>query len=200
MKKFMQKLKKSSKSKKPIIVFIYGAPAVGKYTTAKKLARITGFKLLHSHSVRDLVFEFFDYNRESINGQKIWKFFYFNFIEGVMKERCNVILTHTHAHNRVYSTGLSSLKFVQNIARLVKKNGGIFYPVHLTCEDNELFKRVVSPSRRKFGKGRTVKEMKWMLKIRDYKTSLPIKNNLIINNTRISAIRTAKIIKDHFNL
>ncbi len=196
----MKKLKKSSKNKKPIIVFIYGAPAVGKYTTAKKLVKITGFKLLHNHLVRDLVFRFFNFNRENLHGQEVWKAFYLSFVEGVMKEKTNVILTHTHAHNRVYSTGLSSLKFVDYIAKLVKKNGGIFYPVHLVCEDKELFKRVVMPSRKNFGKGNTIKELKWMLKYRDYRTSLSMKNNFIINNTRISATRTAKIIKDHFNL
>ena len=182
------------------MVFIYGAPAVGKYTTAKKLTKITGFKLLHNHLVRDLVFRFFNFNRENVRGQEIWGSFYLNFVDGVMKEKINVILTHTHAHNRVYPTGLSSLKFVDNIEKIVKKNGGVFYPVHLVCEEKELFKRVVMPSRKNFGKGNTVKELKWMLKYRDYKTPLSARNNFVINNTRISAKRTAKIIKDHFNL
>ena len=56
------------------------------------------------------------------------------------------------------------------------------------------------PSRKNFGKGNTVKELKWMLKYRDYKTPLSARNNFVINNTRVSAKRTAKIIKDHFNL
>ena len=196
----MKKLKKLSKNRKPIMVFIYGAPAVGKYTTAKKLTKITGFKLLHNHLVRDLVFRFFNFNRENVRGQEIWGSFYLNFVDGVMKEKINVILTHTHAHNRVYPTGLSSLKFVDNIEKIVKKNEGVFYPVHLVYEEKELFKRVVMPSRKNFGKGNTVKELKWMLKYRDYKTPLSARNNFVINNTRISAKRTAKIIKDHFNL
>ncbi|MEK9181940.1 MAG: AAA family ATPase [Patescibacteria group bacterium] len=196
----MKKLKKFLKHRKPVVVFIYGAPAVGKYTTAKKLARITGFKLLHSHAIRDLVFGFFNSNRENIHGQEIWKSFYLNFTEGIMKEKVNIIFTHTHARNRIYCSGLSGLKFVDNIVKVVKRNEGIFYPVHLVCEDEELFKRIVSPSRKNFGKACTVKELKWMLRNRDYKTSLLMKNNFIINNTRISAKRTAKIIKDHFNL
>lgn len=205
----MKKLKKSLKNKKPVLVFIYGAPSVGKYTTAKKLAKITGFKVLHNHSVRDLIFGFFHCNngtkafgqdRESVQGQKIWGSFYSNFTKGVMKEKINVIFTYTHAKNRVFCTGLSSLKFVEGIAKIVNDNNGIFYPVHLVCEDDELFKRVLSPSRRKFSKCHTVKEMDWMLRNRDYKTSLQMRNNFVINNTRISAKRTANIIKDHFNL
>ncbi len=196
----MKKLKKSSKRKKPAVVFIYGAPAVGKYTTAKKLAKITGFKVLHGHLIRNFIFNFFELDRENKNGQEIWKSFYTNFTKGVVKERTSVIFTHAHAHNRVYPAGLSSLKFVDYVAKIVKKNGGIFYPVHLVCEDKELFKRVIHPSRKKFRKCNTPKELKWMLKYRDYHTSLPMKNNFIINNTRISAKRTAKIIKDHFNL
>ena len=173
---------------------------MGKYTTAKRLSVITGFKILHSHAVRDLVFKHFDCDRENIYGQEIWKSFYFNFVEGLMKDKKNIIFTHTHAQNRIYCTGLSSLKFIEKIVKIVKKNKGIFYPVHLICEEKELYRRVVLPSRKSFNKSHTVKELRWMLKNRDYRTSLPIKNNFTINNTKISAKRTAKIIKDHFIL
>ena len=37
------------------LIIIHGAPAVGKYTTAKELEKITGFKLVHVHSVYDFL-------------------------------------------------------------------------------------------------------------------------------------------------
>ena len=182
------------------MVLLYGAPAVGKYTTGRRLSKITGFKFLHHHAIRDLVFQFFDFDRENLNGQKVWESLYFNFSEKIMREKINVILTHTHARNRVYATGLSSLKFVERIAKIVKRSGGIFYPVHLICEEKELLKRVVQPSRKRYNKSNTVRELTEMIKSRDYRTPLNVKNNFIINNTRIPAKRTAKVIKDHFNL
>ena len=194
----MKKLKKSSKSRKSVIVFIYGSPAVGKYTTAQRLANMTGFKILHNHAVRDLIFGFFD--RENIAGQRIWEFFYFEMTKKIIKEHVNTIFTYGHSRNRIYCSGLSSLKFVATIAEIVKKNGGVFYPVQLVCDDQELFKRVRQPSRKKFQNQHTVRDLKKLIKIRDFKTPINMKTNFTINNTRISAKRTAKIIKDHFNL
>src|SRR3989344_9223 len=116
----MSTSRKSSKNRKPILVFLYGAPAVGKYTIGKKLARITGFKFLHHHQIRDLIFQFFNFDRENVNGQIVWESLYFTLIEKLVKEKINLIFTHTHAKNRIYATGLSSLNFVKKIAKIVE--------------------------------------------------------------------------------
>lgn len=46
------------------LIFIYGAPAVGKLTVAKELAEKTGYKLFHNHLTVDLVRSFFEYGSE----------------------------------------------------------------------------------------------------------------------------------------
>ena len=56
----MKKLKKSSKNKKPIIIFIYGPVAVGKLTVAEVLSKKLGYKLAHNHALNDFVQEVFD--------------------------------------------------------------------------------------------------------------------------------------------
>ena len=41
------------------LIFIYGPPAVGKLTVAKKLAQLTGYTVFHLHQTIDLVTQFF---------------------------------------------------------------------------------------------------------------------------------------------
>jgi adenylate kinase family enzyme len=43
------------------IVVLYGPPASGKLTVAKKLAALTGFTLLHNHLIADLASSLFPY-------------------------------------------------------------------------------------------------------------------------------------------
>ena len=43
------------------LVIITGAPAAGKMTVGKALARLTGFRLLHNHLSIELVHRFFDF-------------------------------------------------------------------------------------------------------------------------------------------
>src|ERR1051325_8251746 len=46
------------------LIFIHGAPAVGKLTVATELARLTGFRLFHNHLTVDLVSAIFDFGSE----------------------------------------------------------------------------------------------------------------------------------------
>ena len=43
------------------LVLIFGPPASGKMTIGKKLAELTGFKLLHNHLSIELAIQFFEY-------------------------------------------------------------------------------------------------------------------------------------------
>jgi len=43
------------------LVFIYGLPAVGKLTVAKKLSKITGFPIFHNHLVIEMISPIFSF-------------------------------------------------------------------------------------------------------------------------------------------
>ncbi len=47
------------------LIFIYGAPAVGKLTVARELARLTGFKVFHNHLSIDCIEPIFDFGTPS---------------------------------------------------------------------------------------------------------------------------------------
>src|SRR5258706_14496721 len=56
------------------LVFLYGAPAVGKLTVARELAALTGFRLFHNHLTVDLVTSLFPFGSEPfvILREQIW--------------------------------------------------------------------------------------------------------------------------------
>jgi ATP-dependent 26S proteasome regulatory subunit len=43
------------------LVFIYGAPGTGKFTVARELAQLTGYRLFHNHLTVDLAQTLFDF-------------------------------------------------------------------------------------------------------------------------------------------
>ena len=56
------------------LIFLHGAPAVGKLTVAEELARLTGFRLFHNHLTVDLVTSLFPFGSEPFIAlrEQIW--------------------------------------------------------------------------------------------------------------------------------
>jgi hypothetical protein len=56
------------------LVFLHGAPAVGKLTVARELAVLTGFRLFHNHLTVDLVSSLFPFGSEPfvLLREQIW--------------------------------------------------------------------------------------------------------------------------------
>jgi hypothetical protein len=79
------------------LVFLYGPPAVGKYTIGVELAARTGFRLFHNHLTVNLVSAVFDRDSE------VW----LRLLRGVRRD----ILTEA-AHHRVslIMTGCSAVR------------------------------------------------------------------------------------------
>ncbi|OGH18599.1 MAG: hypothetical protein A2868_02440 [Candidatus Levybacteria bacterium RIFCSPHIGHO2_01_FULL_40_15b] len=48
------------------LILLYGPPAVGKLTVAKKLGKLTGYKLFDNHSVIDVVSKIFDWGNPAL--------------------------------------------------------------------------------------------------------------------------------------
>jgi len=194
----MQKSKKLSKSKKSVIVFIYGPIAVGKLTVAKILSKKLGYKLSHNHALNDLIDEIFEYGtpasgimKEALRPQ---------LLEGMARAGINTVVTHTYSHDYVSPTGLADPKYMKILEGKVTKAGAIFCPVHLKAEHEELMRRVGMISRKEFKKLTNKKIMRQHLVKKDWQTSPKLKNNLIIDNTQLSPARVAEIIIRHFKL
>lgn len=123
------------------LIFLYGAPATGKLTVARELAAITGYRLHHNHVAIDLalaLFEFDDPNFlmlcQRVNLEV--------FKAAGQSDLPGLIFTFTYG-------GPSDDLFIDEVIAQLKND---VYFVHLSCEVDELERRVVAESRKEHRK------------------------------------------------
>ena len=187
-----------SMKKKPKVVFIYGPIAVGKFTVGEILSKKLGYKFTHNHLVNDFVDSIFK-RGDRMRGKMIATFRWELYLAGI-KAGYNLIITHCYAHNYVSENGISDPAYVKNVGEKFTKAGADVCFVHLKANNDALIKRVNSESRNKYKKLTSKTEMQKLSKEKDWQTSAPIKNQLVIDNTKISAPKTANMIIKHFKL
>jgi adenylate kinase len=131
------------------LVFIHGAPGVGKLTVARELARLTGFRLFHNHLTVDLISSVFTFGSEPFVQlrEEIWLA---TFREAAQHD---VSLIFTFAPERTVHES-----FIQNTIDVVTSSGGQVLFVELTCAAAELERRLEDPSRRAFEKLNSVEQ------------------------------------------
>jgi hypothetical protein len=130
----------------PQLIFIHGPAAVGKYTVARELQALTGFKLFHNHFVVDALQAVFDFASEP-------------FIR--LREPMWLAVLHDAA-----AAGISviftfapevtvSRRFVGDVIDAVEREGGAVKFVALTCAETIQDARIENESRASFGKLRS---------------------------------------------
>jgi chloramphenicol 3-O-phosphotransferase len=131
------------------LVFLHGAPAVGKLTVADELAKLTGFRLFHNHLTVDLVVALFPFGSEPfiLLREQIWLA---AFSEAA---RNGVSLIFTFNPERTVRES-----FIADAQAAVAEAGGQVIFVELTCSEAELERRMEEPSRREFGKLASVEQ------------------------------------------
>lgn len=131
------------------LVFLHGAPAVGKLAVARELAGLTGFRLFHNHLTVDLVSSLFAFGTEPfvLLREEIWL--------AAFREaaRQNVSLIFTFNPERSVRE-----RFVQDTLDVIEAAGGRVIFVELTCSQEELERRIANPSRSEFGKLRSLEQ------------------------------------------
>ncbi len=174
------------------LVFIYGAPAVGKLTVATELAKKTDYKVFHNHLTVDLVRSIFPFGTKE--SSELSKRFRIEMFEAAVKANINgVIFTY------VYAKDIDD-EAVKEIKSHVENAGGNVLFVLLKSNNEELIKRVTSESRKKYTKIQKVNELEDVLS--KYELALPIQDteSLIIDNTNFSPEEVSFQIIKHFKL
>lgn len=125
------------------LVFLHGAPAVGKLTVARELATLTGFRLFHNHLTVDLVSSLFSFGSEPfiLLREQIWLA---AFAEAA---RQNVSLIFTFNPESTVRE-----RFIQDAIDVVAVSGGKVIFAELTCAEEQLERRMEDESRKVFGK------------------------------------------------
>ena len=173
------------------LIFIYGAPAVGKLTVSNEIAKQTDFKVFHNHLSVDCIEPIFERGTESF-GKLIDLIRVVTIAEAARADQ-NLIYTFCYAKNEDDA-------HVEKITKAAEENGGEVCFVLLTADKSELEKRVLENSRKKFGKAQTVELMRHFFDAYDLFSPVPKRASLIIDNTNLPATETAKQIIKHFNL
>ena len=171
---------------------------MGKFTVAKELAKLTNFKIFHNHSVKDQVWNFFE--RGTLSDHKLSEEITFLIFKQIAEDRLSVILTNTHSADFVSKTGLTNMGLYKKINQIVKKRGGEVFHIQLIAEPRIILKRTVHPGRKTYKKLVDHNVMKQVLKEKDWFSPAKLKNNLIINNTKLAPKKVAGIIRQHFKL
>jgi hypothetical protein len=131
------------------LIFLHGAPGVGKLTVARELARLTGFKLFHNHLTVDLVGAVFPFGTEPfvLLREEIWLATF------RQAARNDTSLIFTFAPE-----GTVRPQFIQDVIDVIESAGGEVVFVELTCEESELERRIEAPSRKEFDKLQSIEQ------------------------------------------
>jgi len=169
------------------LVFLHGAPAVGKLTVARELARLTGFRLFHNHLTVDLVSSLFPFGSEPFIRlrEQIWLA---AFAEAA---RADVSLIFTFNPERTVRE-----RFIKDAIDVVVSAGGIVVFVELTCAEEELQQRIEDASRKEFGKLASVEQYQ-SLKAAGAFHFPRLPNGLSIDTTNQPPEDSAQLITEH---
>jgi shikimate kinase len=178
------------------IIYLIGIPAVGKYSTAREIARRTGAKLVDNHLINNPIFSVahLDGTDRYPFPQGGWKYMgrirraVLGFIREFGGPDDSYIFTNVMAWNET--------KAFRQIELLAKRRKALFVPVWLKCSAAELRKRKNTPQRRRMMKEIDTSNIRrWTREF--IELDIPHPNRLDIDNTRSSPARTAKAILDH---
>jgi hypothetical protein len=126
------------------LILISGLPGVGKLTVAKELSTLTGYKLFHNHLAVDLLLSVFPFGSPQFVNlrESIWLSV---FDEASRAGLPGLIFTFA-AENTVRQA------FVTKMQETMHVYGGTIQFVELICDDEELRRRMDTPSRRQYTK------------------------------------------------
>ena len=172
------------------LIFIHGAPAVGKLTVARHLAELTGFRLFHNHLTVDLVSAVFDFGTQPfiLLREQIWL--------SVFREAAqqNVSLLFTFSPEATVRE-----RFIQDATETVEAAGGKVIFVELRCSSDELERRLGSPSRSQFGKLRSLEQFQQLKQAGAFEFAKLPDSGISIDTTNRNPKETATLIQEYLS-
>lgn len=179
------------------LVIIIGNGAVGKMTVGQELSKITGLRLFHNHmSIEPIIDIFGEYN-----GDIVRKFRELVFAEFAKTDKYGLIFTYIWAFD-----AQSDWDYMEHL-REIFKGADIYYaelvaPQKVRLQRNATENRLKhKPSKRNLEwSNEMIIESDLENRLESYDGEVPYENYIKIDNTKLSAAETAKMIRDRFGL
>ena len=172
------------------LVLIYGPPGVGKLTTGRVLARLTGYRLFDNQVSIDCVKPVFEY------GTTFWDVvnqIRFLVIEAAARDGVDLIITDAYASQK-------DDVVINHVRDLVERHGGRVCPVQLTCDIDILEQRVQGSDRIEAGKTASVEDLRRQIQRYEFFSPIPGRESLSIDNTDLAPEEAARWIAEHYGL
>jgi hypothetical protein len=121
------------------LLFLHGAPAVGKLTVAKALLRLVPARLMDNHAAIDLALTIFEFGAPG----------FWELVHDVRRSAMNAAAEHgvpLLVTTFCYAQPEDREQFGQ-IEEIVQRHGGELLPVFLHCSREEALRRVGNPDR-----------------------------------------------------
>ena len=160
--------------------------------TAQKLAKKTGYKVLHNHLTIDLLRSLFDWRSKPYN--ELIKKCRLELLEAAAKYKIPGVIT-----TLVYAAEADDQEMHELVRKMKRAHVTVCF-VQLLCEQRELEKRITHESRKQYTKIRHVKNLRDMMGKFDTLKPVPHGNNLVIDSTHLTPARTVNRIMKHFHL
>lgn len=173
------------------LILIYGPPAVGKFTVARELVSLTGFKFLHNHLTVNAVSPIF--RQGSAQYLRVLQNIRLLILEEAIRANVTGIIM-----TLVYAPLVTA---VDKYAEVVERNRGEIYLVRLYCSLPELRERVMSDGRQRFGKIINIDVLNEKLKqLGEPFALIDKRESLSLDVEEMSAMQAAKKIVNSFSL
>lgn len=174
-------------------IILYGPPAVGKLSVAKRLSALSGYGLLQNQLTNQVVNQVFPYGHPEMARLVIE--FRGQLIEAAAKARIEgLISTLVYVRNRTDDKVLAQWR------KAVAKHKGETCFVRLHCSDQTLLKRAAKVKKGESSKTPNAKQLKTFMKRFDLFSPVSGAASLEIDTDAMSADAAAKLIAQHFRL
>ena len=172
-----------------MLVYLYGPPAVGKLTIARRVAETTGFRLFHNHLTVDAVTSVFEFGSPQF--VDVLHRLRFDVFETAARTGIGVVFTNSSMSYNVPRID-AFLAFARRAAEVVSAAGGTTVFVRLTAPVDVLCDRVDNDDRRAFRK--LIDADRLRARLEAYAEPVVNDDDLVIDTSTMTANEAARLI------
>lgn len=166
------------------LVILYGAPASGKLTIAKKVAEATGYKLFHNHLTVDLLKELLEFGTPEF--YELNQQLKLDLLEATAKQGRVAGVIYTFVYDKKTDN-----PFIEKLKEISGRQNIDLQFIQIYCDREELLRRVTEESRKEYKKVHSAEGLSKYLKTGDFMSEIEAVHSDKVDSTNLSVEETA---------